>query len=213
VQCARSRDLSSLPFFASRPRRKLSRIRDCDRSRGPSACRRTVAAGTFPARWTRAVADSLRRASLSTIPSPDSSRRKRSIPRSSVGYCNCKRPPCSRRPNYPHKLTNRRSVGPAAEPPRAARNCMASRRLQFAPAASAVVAGGWRAAVRSAPSRAARLRRSMLGGKNSQRCRQFSLAGCESAICMIIAVRHPRKWPLNAPSPSVARQQAVVHET
>ena len=39
-------------------------------------------------------------------------------------------------PNSSHKLTNRRSVGPAAEPPRAARNCTASWRVHIAPSES-----------------------------------------------------------------------------
>jgi hypothetical protein len=38
----------------------------------------------------------------------------------------------ARAPNCPHKLTNRRSVGPAAEPPRAARNCTAAWRAHIA---------------------------------------------------------------------------------
>jgi hypothetical protein len=50
-------------------------------------------------------------------------------------------------PNYPHKLTSRRSAGPAAEPPRAAPNCSAARRLHIAPSEFSFSRGSRRAAV------------------------------------------------------------------
>src|SRR5206468_4299865 len=58
-----------------------------------------------------------------------------------------RRPLQDRLPNYPHKLPSRRSVGSAAEPPRAARNCTASRQPHIAPSESLVSRGGCRAAV------------------------------------------------------------------
>src|SRR3954454_22254651 len=50
-------------------------------------------------------------------------------------------------PNYPHKLTNRRSVGSAAEPLWPAPNCSASRRLHIAPFEFSFSRGSHRAAV------------------------------------------------------------------
>src|ERR1043165_4645517 len=95
---------------------------------------------------------------------------------------------CKRRPNCPHNVTkSRRTVGPAAEPPRAAPNCSAAWQPHFAPSDARSVAAA--TTPRGVPrgGRLLQLRVSTLGAPHGK-CRESNFQLVRSVpglgICM-----------------------------